>query len=256
MPKRTLLDMTQHILSDMSSDNVNSITDTEESAQVASIIQDTYYLLFSNREIPELEKLIQLDALADTAHPNYLKFPSSVDRVDWIKYDYATNGDIDYKPVYWLCPEDFITRQKLGHTEDDVVTITDFSGARYPIRTDTNPRYWTSFDDVYVVFDSYDDTLDTTLQSSKSLCWGQVEDTWTADDDFIPNIDANLFPMLLSEAASACFAKLKSEPSRKDEQDSRKQLIATQNNLWKNKDTNNRTGPNYGRRRTYATRSY
>lgn len=249
--------MTQHILSDMSSDPVNSISDTEEATQVASIIQDTYYLLFSNREIPELEQLIQLDALADTAHPNYLKFPVAVERVDWIKYDYQVDSVITYMPMYWLCPEDFIMRQVFAAGTDDVVNITDFSGARYPIRTDTNPRYWTSFDDQYVVFDSYDDTLDTTLQSSKSLCWGQVEDTWVATDTFVPQIDANFFPLLLAESSSACFAKLKAEPSPKDEQASRKQLISTQNNLWRNKETNGRLGPNYGRRKTYgSSRSY
>ena len=43
MPKLTVLDMTQKILSSMDSDDVNSISDTEESLQVVDIIEDTYH---------------------------------------------------------------------------------------------------------------------------------------------------------------------------------------------------------------------
>ena len=65
MPKLTLLDMTQRILSSMDADAVNSYTDTIESEQVAYIVRDAYYDLINNIEIPEHRKLITLTALAD-----------------------------------------------------------------------------------------------------------------------------------------------------------------------------------------------
>ena len=43
MPKLTLLNMTQNILSEMDSDEVNGIADTVESTQVAHIIETMYY---------------------------------------------------------------------------------------------------------------------------------------------------------------------------------------------------------------------
>ncbi len=41
--RRTLLDMVQEILSDMDSDEVESIDDTVEAEQVVSILKSTYY---------------------------------------------------------------------------------------------------------------------------------------------------------------------------------------------------------------------
>ena len=43
--RNTLLQMVQSILSDMDSEAVNSISDTVEAEQVASVIQDTFFEL-------------------------------------------------------------------------------------------------------------------------------------------------------------------------------------------------------------------
>ena len=51
--KYTLLEMTQDILSNMSSDEVNSISDTPESLQVATIIKQKYYDIVSRGDLPE-----------------------------------------------------------------------------------------------------------------------------------------------------------------------------------------------------------
>ena len=57
MPKRTLIDMVQNIMSSMDSDTVNSITDTTESSAIADIIETTYYDLTTNRVIPEHKEI-------------------------------------------------------------------------------------------------------------------------------------------------------------------------------------------------------
>lgn len=67
MPKYTLLDMTQDILSDMNSDEVNSIADTIESMQVAQIIKSTYYNIIDGRDWPHLYQMFQLTPSGDTA---------------------------------------------------------------------------------------------------------------------------------------------------------------------------------------------
>lgn len=56
--KTTLLQVVQSILSDMDSEAVNSISDTTEAQQIASVVEDTYYNIISAREIPEHKKLI------------------------------------------------------------------------------------------------------------------------------------------------------------------------------------------------------
>ena len=48
MAKMTLLEITQDIMSDMDSDNVNSINDSVEALQVAQVVKTTYYNIISN----------------------------------------------------------------------------------------------------------------------------------------------------------------------------------------------------------------
>ena len=61
--RNTLLEMVQSILSDMDSENVNSISDSVEAQQVASVIEDTFFNIIAAREIPEHKQLLMLSAL-------------------------------------------------------------------------------------------------------------------------------------------------------------------------------------------------
>ena len=45
--KSTLLQVVQSILSDMDSEDVNTISDTIEAQQVASVVEDTYFNIMS-----------------------------------------------------------------------------------------------------------------------------------------------------------------------------------------------------------------
>ena len=127
MPKLTLLDMTQRILSSMDSDAVDSFSDTVESEQVAYIIRDTYYDLINNIEIPEHRKLVPLTALADTTKPSTMKVPENIRRIDEVRYDTILTGDSikAYEVVSWVEPYQFLSdtlsRQS---TDSTVVTVT------------------------------------------------------------------------------------------------------------------------------------
>ena len=50
MPKRTLLYIVQDIANDLDTDTINSINDTEESLQIAQIVQTTYYEIINKRD--------------------------------------------------------------------------------------------------------------------------------------------------------------------------------------------------------------
>lgn len=109
MPKLTLLDMTQRILSSMDADTVNSFSDTIESEQVAYVIRDVYYDLINNIEIPEHRKLITLTALGDTAKPSHMQIPDGIRRIDEVRYNTVKSGDTakDYNRITWMEPEAF-----------------------------------------------------------------------------------------------------------------------------------------------------
>lgn len=250
MSKMTLLEITQNILSSMDSDEVNSISDTVESLQVAEVVRETYNELFSNIDIPELKVLVKLDGLSDPDHPNYLQIPDNVKEVFWIKYDAQTNGQTDYVTVEYLPPENFVHMliKRLG--QSNFTEIEDLnSGVRLNIFNNKNPKFWTTFDDKNLCFDSWNQSLDTTLQQSKSMAWAQLDPVFEMSDLFVPIIDTNLFPLLLSEAKQACFVNFKQVSNSKEQERSHRQRIRAQNDMWRadQRRPYNRT-PDYGRR--------
>lgn len=250
----TLLEMVQNIASAVDADDVNSISDTVEAYQIARVVEETYYEVLAALKIPSKESLIQLEGLTDTAHPNYLKIPDTVKKINWVKYDYESLGKQgDYVDVVYLEPELFIARtiNNAGASNSPPSTlIQDFSGAYINVVTTFNPTYWTTFDNEYLVFDSYQSSVDTTLQSSKSLSFGQNNLAFTVQDDFIPALDDDLFPLLLAEAKTAAFNNIKQMPAPVEEKRARRQLIRIQNDLWRaDQRTPASKTPDYGRRR-------
>ena len=118
------------------------------------------------------------------------------------------------------------------------------------IQNNKAPEYWTSFDDKYIIFDSYDVAVDASgLAAAKTKCHGQSIPTWTSSNSFTPTLDANKFAYLLAEAKATCFANLKSEENPKLERQVRNQKAKQQNNNYRYKRNEFQVRqPNFGRR--------
>lgn len=238
MPRQTLLEMTQDILSALDGDEVNSIGDTVEALQVATTIKQCYYDLCATLGMPSKMALIQLDPTNDTGRPNYLKLPSTVRNIEWIRYNNKT--------LFYQTPEEFVTR-----TEPvEYIEVQDFSGVTLLVGVNKDPLYWTTFDNNYVCFDSFNMDEESTLQSSKSLCWGQTDTVFIMEDSYVPDLDSVHFPLLLAEATATCFVNQKQITNNKAEQTARRQLVRGQNDKFRlgQRKPYNRT-PDYGRRR-------
>lgn len=247
--KKTLLELTQIILSKLDSDEVNSIGDTTESIQVAQEIENTYYELLSHLEIPDRNQLVQFEGLADTTNrPNYLKVKELVDNFEFLLYNIGTAAAPDYRKITYLDPKDFLLYVTQNPEGSTTMVTTDFNGAKIPIKTDAPPTYYTTFDDEYLVFDSYDSSVDDTLQESKAIGLAQVIPVFLQEDDYIPELPAKHFPMLLAEAASMCFINHKQAPNSKEEQRSRRQLVRHLNNRRRSKDAKRKVA-DFGRQR-------
>ena len=236
--KRTLLSMVQSVLSDMDSEPVNSIFDTEEAQQVASVFRDTYFNIVAARDTPEHDQLLKLTALSDIDLPVLLEYPENVKEIRLFEY----NG----KEVYWKDPIKFLDGLP-NADEDDVISFIDpTSGITLTARNSKDPRYYTSFDNHYVVCDSYDSAVDSTLQESKTRCWGTKYPTFTLSDAFVPDLTEVAFPYLLAEAKSVCFSIFKSGSDPKIEQASRRLKNGIQSDRFKTRRDNRRNL--YGRR--------
>lgn len=84
--KYTLLEMVQDILSNMSSDEINSISDSPEALQVATIIKQKYFDIISRVPLPEHEQLIQLQSSQDASTPVLMYIPEGIADMKWLKY--------------------------------------------------------------------------------------------------------------------------------------------------------------------------
>lgn len=287
--KRTLLDYTQSILSSLNSAEVNSIGDTPESLQVAEILRTTYYNILGRAELPEHEKLFQLTASTDATKPTLMFRPNEgVAKLNYVWYfntsvlNVLTGGqgiehdlDLDlptslgvganpppsYSAVQILPNDQFLQMvNTLDTTASNVGTFV-FNDQLYPntelldsfninYRNDKQPQYCTVIQNYYFIFDSYDKTQDSTLQTKKTLCSGFITPTWQAVDNFIPDLDDWAVPLLLNEAKAVAFYELKQTTHPHAEREIDRQWVA----LQKTKAVVNKPGwfdqlPNFGRRK-------
>lgn len=236
MAKKTILAIVQDILSDMNSDEVNSIDDTLEATQVANIVKTTYEELINDRDWPHLKVLVALTPSGTSSRPTHMTVSENVQRVLWIKYNKRITTDTKdkFSEVTWKEPKDFLNIVNARDTSaTDVTSITDPSGIILSILNDTAPMYYTSFDDDVLVFDAYDSVVDTTLQASKTQAYIYKETDLSLTDTSIPDLPAKAFPYLISEAKSVAFNAIKQAANQKEEQRSRRQRTWLARDKWR-----------------------
>lgn len=232
MPTMTLLEMTQNILSAMSSDEVNSISDTVESLQVAEEIRNTYYDQFATRDFSRNKGLVNLEA-TDATTPHIMTIPDDVVAVEWIKYRNHRLDDLQFNDVEYVQPEEFVKRfvempaSNFGHSQD--VELLPTSPLVYPIANNKAPSYYTILDqNRQLVFDSFDVDAEDFLTSSNAIAWGTIMQEFVLEDDFVPPLPPNLFPHLLAESKSACFVNYKEISNPVEIQRARRQSVRNQ----------------------------
>lgn len=234
--KKNLLAIVQEILIAMDSDNVNSISDTDEATDVANIVQSVYFDLVSRHKIPETRELIQLTALADVTRPVYLQIPDSVKLVERLDYNVSTeSGTTSFRELEWLDPNVFLSRAMGKDVDDSTRTVVpDINNSTSLIvDNDSMPKYFTSFDDKHIVCDSYDSSEESTLQASKTRAWVVKMPIFTLSDTFTPDLDSAHFRLLVNEAKSTCIATFNKTINPKIESQARKQRMFAQNDKYR-----------------------
>jgi len=239
--KTTLLQVVQSILSDMDSEEVNSLSDSVEAQQIASVVEDTYFNMIAAREIPEHKTLLTLVGLSDVSKPTHFRYPDNVKHIERIEYDVGTISEKNYRVIKYVEPLDFIDR--MSETDFRVQTFND--SIDLFVKDDEYPSYYTTFDDYYIVMNAHKKTDDQTLNSSKVRAWGSTYPQFSQTDGHVIDIDNTLMPYLLAEAKSTCFSLFKGGSDPKVEQAARRLKSYVQNDQYKTKRANTRN--NYGR---------
>lgn len=274
--------MTQDVLSELTSDEVNSISDTTESMQVATMIRNKYNDIISRAGLTKHQQLFQLNAADDPDKPVLMSVPNNVSDIQWIKYydtnvadetgdggqmhdinlditDQPTSGESgtpSYKYVIMLPVQQFLDMVNLLNTDASNVGTFTFSDTSNSLnydftvnyRNDRQPRFCTILSNNYVIFDAFDNTQDTTLQASKFMGFGSVLPNFIMTDTFVPDLDEEQFPLLLNEVKAWAFFVLKQTPHIKAEQEAKRQWSTVQRNKSiDNKPSYFDRNPNFGR---------
>lgn len=220
----------------MDSDEVNSYDDTVESVQVANLLKYCFYDCAVDMNLHEHEDLIQLSPSLDNTKPCLMTLPTNVTRVDWIKYDNQTTEEtsVNYQDVCYLPLKDFIemtnqlANSDAGNTDSMTVEDTDGLSYTFYFQNDRAPQYYTHFGNNTLIFDAFDETVDSTLQGSKTQCFGAKYPGWTMSNNFIPDLDPTQFPYLLNKAKTRAFMELKQTPNPESGGEARRQKIVDQ----------------------------
>jgi len=265
--KYTVLQMVQDILSAMDSDEVNSISDTIEAQQVATIIKNCYNDITTDVEFPDLYTLLQLQASGSTAKPVSMTIPTTHTSVEWVRYDKkgtgvpsstsagswtspdgvtiyfgpaeanfgsAATGEThqQFSEIVYLPLEKFLDEVQDYNSNDPTVVTYNVSTVtgNVPLlcRNDKHPDYWTILDNRTIVFDSYDASVDDTLVANKTMAYGKVQTAFTLTDNWTINLDDKFTSYLFNEAKATAFAELKQVPNSRAEKMSRLAKIKTQ----------------------------
>lgn len=245
-----LLALTQDILSVMDGDEVNSISDTEESEQVAKIIVRTYNAMVSDSAWAHTRRGLTLVPRSDTDFPSHMSLADNVKEFTFINYDKRKVGETraNYQQVKWKEPDDFLRYTNLrDSTSSYCQTVTDDSGIKLFILNNKAPEYYTSFDDTNIVFDSFDSAVDATLQESKVQAMGFIVPTLSLTDDSVIELPVDAISAFTEEATKKCQWWVRQFEDPVAEQESKRQRSNLSRKQWR---VNGGIHyPDYGRKR-------
>lgn len=240
MAKLTLLTMVQKILSSMDSDDVNSISDTEEAIQLTDVIEDTYFHLMSQKDWPHLKQTCTLESLSDATRPNYLRVPDLVSEIMDIKYNTTKAGDASESiaTIRYKDPMEFTDMTLTRSTANvEVQKIFTLNNTPLFIYNERDPLWWTSFDDEHIVFDAWDSAEEATLSGAKCFVHCIKSPVFDKNTDtFIPDLPEELFPTLLAESKRAAHLYHKQSDSPVDAKRALQGIHRMREKAWRTND--------------------
>lgn len=203
-----LQEMTERVAEFVNADKVDSIHDSDESYKIATIIKETFEEMILSKEIQTALELFHLQSSSNASAKTCLVLPDEALTIDIVKYTHK-DGKI-YSPEY-MEPMEFIDwTLGLDTTNEAVETVTDKeTGAVYNIRTDKDPSFYTIISGKYLIFDSYNSEFENTLQGRHCLCYGHTLPAFEMKDEFVPDLQEQQFPILLSRAKTAADMELR-----------------------------------------------
>lgn len=236
--KKDLLSIVQDILSDLDSEPVNDLSDTLEAEQIATVVERTFYDIVLQTEDPSNEGLVKLTALSDTSFPTHFQYPDNLKEITCLWYDVSSDDSFEYREITWVDPTEFLSRTDNISSNYDSVLDKE-AGTNLRIVNNRQPSFYTSFDNVHVVLDSYKSTVDNTLTEAKTRAMGYTYPVFSRSNTYIPDIGNDLFPLLIQESTARAQDLFKGGVTPKMERAARNSKVTLQSKKYKTKRSNN-----------------
>lgn len=216
---RTLLYTVQRVLEKLNLDPVNSISDTVDSLLISREAETTFYDLMTRAEWKDKIDLLEATSVSDLEQPTTLLIDADIHNITSLRYDVTTSSDTKkvIRDIVWMEPEDFLDMCYSRNSSNNNVQEVKYKDIPILVYTDKMPTYYTSFDNKYIVLDSYHSGTEDTLIGTKTICYGKRVPVWYQDDEYEVPVQDSLYPLYLSMLASACSIYMNSEVSQEDE---------------------------------------
>lgn len=223
---KTLLEVVQEVLSEVDGDTVNTISDTEESEQVARHVVAVYRNMVSNSNWHSHRRALTLVPRSDNLFPTHILLEDRVKELLFINYDTRKVGTTrkNFVALDWKEPDDFLRYvNKRDSTASNIQTVVDDSGIDLLIQNDKAPQYYTTFDDTNIIFDSFDYTVDDTIQESKIQAAGYILPTLSLTDSAVPDLPPDAEAGFIEECIARVQYKMRQFQDVKAEAESTRQ---------------------------------
>lgn len=212
-----LLYVVQEVMSSLDSDEINSVSDNPESLSVAKIVEAVYRHITSQIEFLRQHNVFEVEGNNDPLLPCVMHIPENVRDIDFLKYDHrtVTDDDVSYQDVCPLPVKDFLDRMYLLDEDDPSVgmgNLTLEDGGSFTMKWWKNrgPKFYTRLDDRTLIFDSYDNQMDTSLHKNKTIAYGWLDPkAFVLQDTFVIDLDNKNLDILINESKSLAWAELK-----------------------------------------------
>lgn len=203
----TLLDIVQDMLFSINGDQVSTYTAGNESKRCSRIAHQVFLEFIANTQVEEQEDVIQLDSVGDVLNPTQLLIPSKVDKI--VKMEYQ-DRDGHYRDVYYLDPVEFVDHLDSFRNYENSFEI-QYNNVGLIVRTDRQPRHWTTFNDQDVIMDSFEQDVEATLVGSKTriLISYTGPEVWEYRDDFVIPLDDDSLSTYKAECLEMAWAIIK-----------------------------------------------
>jgi hypothetical protein len=231
----TLLSIVQEVMQSIDGDEVNSIGDTLEAASVAGVVKACFDSIVTTKDIRESQVPFTLTAYGVTK-PVLMERPDDIISVDWIKYDVREDGDPypQWRTIEYLNLKEFLEySQNLPGQLDETMFgsfVQNINGSNitFYYRKDVAPRFFTTIDDKLILFDGYDSEVESSLQESKTTCFGVYNLEFQKNDGFVIPFDRKTTQQLIEDSKVRASIELRQTQNPAAEKAARRLHVRSQ----------------------------